>query len=590
MAAVLKSSAVAYSYIRFSTPDQIRGDSLRRQTADAEAWCSRNGVRLDKSRTLHDLGKSAYLGSHRKNPDRCALAAFLKMVEDGKVPQGSYLLVESLDRLTREHIRPALTLLLNLIEAGVRIVQLRPVEIIYDEDVEPMTLMMALMELSRGNSESRMKSQRLGAAWEKKRAAARDEGKLLTHCLPPWVEDHNGTLVAIPEKAAAIRRIFALAGQGFGASRIVGQLVAEKVPTIHDIPNRRGQRSTWLRSYISQLLNDRRAVGEFQMKGKRGREKIGPPAIDYFPRIISEGEWQRARAGVNARRVNGFKGRGSYDKGFVNLFTSLLRDARDGGSSYNVTVVCPSKRGVQHRVLRNLSQDGRAPCRSYPHDVFEWGILQMLHEIDPAEVLDQTEKPDVRLVIAAELERVNSQVASVKENIIKGGEVSALADVLRELEARQRELAERDEAARQQAARPLVEAWTETKSLMTTLREAPDPHDARLRLRAALRRIVASIWVLIVPRGRVRLAAVQIYFADGKRCRDYLIFYRPPSANHIGTAYAAENHACSLAGVIKPGELDLRDRRHAEALERQLLGIDLEQLASEVAKPKGRNG
>ena len=161
-------SSLAYSYIRFSTPEQAKGDSLRRQMTAAAEWCVKNGVTLDTSTTLHDLGRSAFLGEHRKNPDRCALAAFLKLVEGGKVPRGSSLIVESLDRLSREHIRPALTLLLRLIEAGIRVVQLIPVEAIYDDKVEPMQLMMAIMELSRGHSESAVKSERVGAAWADK--------------------------------------------------------------------------------------------------------------------------------------------------------------------------------------------------------------------------------------------------------------------------------------------------------------------------------------------------------------------------------------------------------------------------------------
>src|SRR5438270_645082 len=88
---------LAYSYIRFSTPEQAKGDSLRRQDEAATGWCKRNGVRLDTSLTLHDLGKSAFLGEHRKNPDRNALAAFLKMVEQGRIPRDSYLIVENLD-------------------------------------------------------------------------------------------------------------------------------------------------------------------------------------------------------------------------------------------------------------------------------------------------------------------------------------------------------------------------------------------------------------------------------------------------------------------------------------------------------------
>src|SRR5262245_48878217 len=106
----------AYSYVRFSSPKQAEGDSLRRQTEAAADWCRRNDAVLDESTTLHDLGKSAYTGAHRQNPDRHALAAFLKLVEDGRVPRGSFLVIENLDRLSREHVQPALLLALNLLQ------------------------------------------------------------------------------------------------------------------------------------------------------------------------------------------------------------------------------------------------------------------------------------------------------------------------------------------------------------------------------------------------------------------------------------------------------------------------------------------
>ena len=76
-----------------------------------------------------------------------ALAGFLQAVRLGRVPSGSYLIVESLDRLSREKIRPALTLLLNLIESDIKVVQQLPQGAVYDEDVEPMQLIMAVMEL-----------------------------------------------------------------------------------------------------------------------------------------------------------------------------------------------------------------------------------------------------------------------------------------------------------------------------------------------------------------------------------------------------------------------------------------------------------
>src|SRR5262249_35300896 len=75
---------LAFSYIRSPHTKQAEGASVRRQTERVASWCARSGARLDTATTLHDLGKSAFLGEHRKNPDRYALAAFLKMVENGK--------------------------------------------------------------------------------------------------------------------------------------------------------------------------------------------------------------------------------------------------------------------------------------------------------------------------------------------------------------------------------------------------------------------------------------------------------------------------------------------------------------------------
>src|SRR5262249_6868156 len=118
----MSAKPIGYSYIRFSSPEQAKGDSLRRQTEAADAWCHKNGVALATATTLHDLGKSAFLGKHRENPDRYALAAFLKMVERGRVPRGSFLIVENLDRLTREHTRAAVTLFLSILEQSVSVV------------------------------------------------------------------------------------------------------------------------------------------------------------------------------------------------------------------------------------------------------------------------------------------------------------------------------------------------------------------------------------------------------------------------------------------------------------------------------------
>lgn len=53
-----------------------------------------------------------------------ALGRFLERVQLGEVEPGSYLVIESLDRLSREAVSDAAYLLLGLIKSGVRVVTL----------------------------------------------------------------------------------------------------------------------------------------------------------------------------------------------------------------------------------------------------------------------------------------------------------------------------------------------------------------------------------------------------------------------------------------------------------------------------------
>ena len=89
----------AYSYIRFSTPEQEKGDSLRRQIEQSETYAQTHGLTLDDSLRLTDRGLSAFHGIHRT---KGALGEFHRLVEQGEIEPGSVLLVESLDRLLRD--------------------------------------------------------------------------------------------------------------------------------------------------------------------------------------------------------------------------------------------------------------------------------------------------------------------------------------------------------------------------------------------------------------------------------------------------------------------------------------------------------
>jgi DNA invertase Pin-like site-specific DNA recombinase len=109
----------AYSYTRFSRPEQADGDSLRRQTEAARAYAGREQLDLDETLTFHDPGISAFRG---RNAEEGKLGDFLNAVRGGIIPPGSFLLVESLDRISRQTVRKAVRTMEDIVEAGVTLV------------------------------------------------------------------------------------------------------------------------------------------------------------------------------------------------------------------------------------------------------------------------------------------------------------------------------------------------------------------------------------------------------------------------------------------------------------------------------------
>lgn len=105
-----------YSYIRWSSEKQSKGTTLERQLRTAKEIADENGLELVE---LIDKGISAFKG---KNIHAGALGAFIKAVEKKKIPANSWLVVENLDRISREDILKAQGLFLEMLSLGVTIV------------------------------------------------------------------------------------------------------------------------------------------------------------------------------------------------------------------------------------------------------------------------------------------------------------------------------------------------------------------------------------------------------------------------------------------------------------------------------------
>lgn len=185
-----------------------------------------------------DLGVSAYRG---RNAEVGYFGEFLRAAVGGKLPEGSVLIIENLDRMSRQDPHIALSNFLQVIGAGVGIMTLTDGKLhtreSLKEDKTGMSLLVTLMVMVRAHGESSLKAERVSAAWKNKRARAREAGIPLTDRIPNWldsVRDNAGSRTFVENRHAdTVRRIFAETAQGLGRRMIVKRLNREGKDTFH---------------------------------------------------------------------------------------------------------------------------------------------------------------------------------------------------------------------------------------------------------------------------------------------------------------------------------------------------------------------
>lgn len=420
----------AYSYLRCSTPEQMQGDSFRRQLALAEAYAIERGWTLDGTLKLHDVGVSAFRGLNAVEGN---LGKFLEHVATGEVAPGSVLLIESLDRLSRQEIDDALFLFLQVIRSGITVVTLLD-KMEYSRDTlkgptGSVSLIVSLFILSRAHEESATKARRLKEAWSAKRSKLGEAH--YTSRVPAWLQADpaTGKLELRPERAAIIERIFRETLDGKGQHQIANSLNTEGVE-----PWGRGR--YWQRSYIAKILASEAVIGTFQphtldyVDGKRTRTPLDP-VHNYFPAAVSEELWSEVQA-MNAGKLP--RQRGQHANRPVGHMLARLAACPECGGT--MTRVAKGSRSRPSLVCVRAKTRAGCTYRSVRIDRLEEAIVERLParlrdapagERDPMldrEVIDRSEA----------LERLVIELGNVESAIRQGGEVPVLLRMHRELQ------------------------------------------------------------------------------------------------------------------------------------------------------------
>jgi hypothetical protein len=180
--------------------------------------------------------------------------------------------------------------------------------------------------------------------------------------------------------------------------------------------------------------------------------------------------------------------------------------------------------------------------------------------------------------MAAELREklngVRARAAFYKDQL-RTAPSKGFSDLLRESEAEEEQIATRLQEEVAKSARGAGRAWEELPTLAALVGKGGN--EARLKLRPVLRAAVQNMYLLTLRRGSRLLAAVQVYLADSDARRDYLIVYQSAGNRRPGGW-----RALSLATVAAPGDLDLRKKKDAAALERGLQTLDLNRVIEDA--------
>lgn len=467
----------AYSYLRFSTAEQGKGDSHRRQLALAEEYCRQRGLELDRATSFQDLGVSAFSGKNRRKGG--ALRAFLDAVEEEIIPSGSYLLVESLDRVSREAILDAQATFLQIVNAGIVLVTLKGTPKEYSRaavNANPMDLLVSLLEMIRANEESETKSQRIKEDWTRKRIRAA-AGEAITSLVPAWLRRSEKGFEVIADRADVVRRIYELTLQGLGQHAITAMFNKEGIKPF-------GRAKWWHRSYVRLVLHHPAVIGTFvphRMVG--GRRMPLDPIVNYFPAVIDVDAYEAVRALDSSTA--------GPTKVIASMFSGLVKCEECGGPMVRTRKGQAPKPFYHVFVCQNAKLGQSCECRTVRQDTLEDMLRDQVsrfireaptHDEDLTAELSQIEEH-----ISVTQEQVQVLVEAISQRALPQliDRLGLLDASLIELTARKGEL----EAVIRDTARPVV---MKRLSDLASLLEK-DADDVRPRAQVVLRQVLERV-------------------------------------------------------------------------------------------------
>ncbi|OSM99786.1 hypothetical protein AU509_02970 [Lonsdalea britannica] len=310
---------------------------------------------------------SAFTGKHATGE----LGQLMQDIGNGSIAAGDMVLIESLDRLSREDISTATDRLKAILIHHVDVVTLSDGKHYTHESLNnPMDLIMSILTAQRAHQESEEKSRRMRQVWANKRAEAESQGKVISKSCPRWltVKDDRTGFDIVPEHAQTIRQVFSLRIKGESLSSIAKTLNEEGRLTFT------GRVGKWNQSTVQQLVSNKALIG---YKVQSRKSVVNHPDIpDYYPVVV---DLQTFQAVQQLKSDQFGKKQTSNIPALVNLFKSIIR-CKKCGNIFILNSVTVNRDGYYVCSMRRQGRCDAKPIKR--KDTDDMLVKGLFHNLD----------------------------------------------------------------------------------------------------------------------------------------------------------------------------------------------------------------
>ncbi|CAH5359394.1 MULTISPECIES: recombinase family protein [Klebsiella pneumoniae complex] len=449
----MKQNGQAYSYIRFSSKKQEQGDSVRRQTELAEQYAHANNLILS-DKNFQDLGISAF-----KEGNRPSLGDMLEAIEKGQIEQGSTIIIESLDRLSRRGIDVTQQIIKSILQNNVFIASLVDGLLLNRESTNDLVSVIRIaLAADLAYKESEKKSQRLRETKGQQRQRALN-GEVINKILPFWLERKQNKFV-FSDKLDTVKRIIELRRKGLGTNKIAKTLNNEGYKPLRS--------AGWNHTTIGKTINSVALYGAYQTSETTKDRKIILLDIveDYYPAVISKEEFMLLQSDQKQNKP-GYKSE-------HNAFAGILKHECGGALVRKFHAV--SGKTYQYHVCAN-ARDGKCNVTKNFKNI-EIALYRIMKELK----LEKKTNIDETLIL--ERNSVKAKIQDLNDMLLNLSKIPV--SVIQTINNLEEKLQRLEEKIKEQNSMIISEQAFD----LNLLQEIKDPQELNMMLKRVIEQII----------------------------------------------------------------------------------------------------